>query len=181
MRDNGIMIRVEALSAKKTEHPTLDAPLDHLMACHRRIEERLDTMERAAARLQSHRQRALEAFESAFHFMDTSGVIHTEDEEVSLFPRLQPLLEPGERSYLAGLEHDHTEVHRLYTELKENYSDAGQVPRVQGLVSRLTTLYRTHIASEDTTLQAYAAQHLQKADLQSISTEMKARRQPKHA
>ncbi|WP_321472900.1 hemerythrin domain-containing protein [uncultured Paludibaculum sp.] len=172
------MIRAEALFAKKSERSTLDAPLDHLKACHRRIEERLDTMERAAARLETHRDRALEAFESAFHFMDTSGVMHTEDEELSVFPRLRPLMEPGELSYLAGLEHEHTEAHRLYTELKDIYSAPGDVSQIKSVVSRLATLYRAHIQSEDKTLQGYAAQHLVQEDLAAISAEMKARRNP---
>lgn len=174
---NEVMIRAEALFAPKPERSSLEAPLDHLKACHRRIEERLELMERAAAHLETNRQEALAAFESAFRFMDTAGMLHTEDEEMSVFPRLKTRLERGELSYLAGLEHDHTEAHRLYTELKATYSASGPVEQVAGLVSRLTTLYRSHIASEDQVLQEYAAQHLDDADLRSIAAEMKARRQ----
>jgi len=170
------MIRAEALFAKKSERSSLDAPLEHLKACHRRIEERLDTMERAAEFLETHREEALEAFESAFRFMDTSGELHTEDEEVSIFPRLKPLLEAGERTYLAGLEHDHAEAHQLYTRLKQVYAQPDQTVQVKDLVSRLTTLYRAHIASEDDALQSYAAQHLPQDVLQTIAGEMKARR-----
>lgn len=156
----------------------MDTPLDHLKACHRRIEERLDTIERAAARLDSHRDRALEAFEGAFHFLDTSGVLHTEDEEVSLFPRLKPLLEPGERSYLAELEHDHAEAQQIYAQLKDVYSHPDNSAQVKEVVARFVKLYRAHIKSEDATLQGYAAQHLQQDALLAISAEMKARRNP---
>lgn len=176
MNDNRYMIRAEALFAQPSERSSLDTPLDHLKACHRRIEERLDTLERAAARLGSHRDRALEAFESAFHFLDTSGVLHTEDEEVSIFPRLKPLLEPGERSYLAGLEHDHAEAHQIYAQLKDVYSHPDNSAQVKEVVTRFVKLYREHIKSEDDMLQSYAAQHLQQDAIQAISAEMKARR-----
>lgn len=169
------MIRAEALFAPKPERSSIDAPLDHLKACHRRIEERLDLMERAAAHLETNRAEALDAFASAFRFMDTAGVLHTEDEEMSVFPRLKAHLERGELSYLAGLEHDHTEAHRLYTELKQIHAEA-PAPKVAAVVARLTTLYRAHIASEDDVLQAYGAQHLAPADLGAIAAEMKARR-----
>ncbi len=150
------------------------------MACHRRIEERLDTMERAAAHLEDLREEALQAFSSAFQFMDTSGVLHTADEEESLFPRLRPLLEQGERTYLAGLEHDHTEAHRMYTSLKSLIASPEQTEewraQVRGVVERLTALYRRHIASEDDALQTYAEQHLGPEVLAEIATEMKRRR-----
>jgi hemerythrin-like domain-containing protein len=167
------MIRVDSLFTPKN---TLDEPLEHLMACHRRIEERLNTLQRAAEHLEDRPEEARAAFESAFHFLDTSGVMHTADEEESLFPRLRPLLEPGERTYLASLEHDHTEAHRLYTELKQRVRGTADPLLVQGVVERLVALYRSHIASEDDVLQAYALQLLRPAHLTEIAAEMKQRR-----
>lgn len=174
------MIKPEALFAPVSERSSLDRPLDHLMACHRRIEERLDVMERAAAHLDELREEAMKAFASAFAFLDTSGVLHTADEEESLFPRLRPLLEMGERTYLAGLEHDHTEAHRMYAELKELVAAPGEgeewAAKVRGLVERLSAHYRRHIASEDETLQGYAAGLLSAPALAEIAAEMRARR-----
>jgi len=54
--------------------------------CHRRIEERLATLERAAEHLNDRTGAALVAFRSVFEFMDSAGVLHTADEEESLFP-----------------------------------------------------------------------------------------------
>jgi hemerythrin-like domain-containing protein len=170
------MIRPEELFAPKREASSLDAPLTHLMACHRRIEQRLETMELAAKHLEDRRAEAREAFESAFRFMDSSGVLHTADEEESLFPRLRPKLEPGERTYLAGLEHDHTEAYRLYMELKSLVAADAPAERVKNLVERFAALYRGHIASEDDVLQRYAEQHLDAALLAEIAAEMKQRR-----
>lgn len=173
--DNGVMIRTEALFAAK-QGVSMDAPLEHLKACHRRIEERLSVMERAAWAMVEQREAAVEAFESAFGFMDTSGALHTADEEESLFPRLMGRLEQGEKSYVAGLEHDHTEAHRLYEELKGAVRGGGEVKQVRGLVARLVGLYRRHIESEDEVLQAMAAERLGAAELAEIGAEMRARR-----
>lgn len=174
------MIKPEALFAPAAERSSLDRPLEHLMACHRRIEERLAGMERAAEHLEERREEALAAFARAFAFLDTSGALHTADEEESLFPRLTPLLERGERTYLAGLEHDHTEAHRMYAELKGLISspeEAGEwAARVRGLVERLAAHYRRHIASEDETLQEYAGRLLSAPALAEIAAEMRARR-----
>lgn len=174
------MIKPEALFTPVSKRSSLDRPLDHLMACHRRIEERLDVMERAASRLEDLREEALGAFAPAFAFLDTSGVLHTADEEESLFPRLRPLMERGERTYLAGLEHDHTEAHRMYEELKGLIAapreDGEWMAKVRGLVERLSGHYRRHIASEDETLQSYAGGLLSPAALAEIAAEMRARR-----
>src|SRR3974390_758327 len=134
------------------------------MACHRRVEERLEMMGRAAAHLGDQREAALDAFAAAFRFMDTSGALHTADEEESLFPRLMPLLESGERDYLSGLEHDHPVAHGLYADLKAAVAQFADEPQAQarlsGLVERLARIYRRHIASENETLQAIARQRL---------------------
>lgn len=174
------MIRPEALFTPVSERATLDEPLKHLMACHRRIEERLGMMERGAEALETAREAALGAFRSAFAFLDTSGALHTADEEESLFPRLRPLMEMGERTYLAGLEHDHTEAHRMYADLKglmgAPLETREWVERVRGLVERLVAHYRRHIASEDEVLQGYGRELLDAGALAEIAAEMRARR-----
>ena len=57
----------------------IDTPVEHLMACHRRIEDRLATLERAADHLRGDKP---------------------VDEEESLFPRVRPHLTPEELHYL---------------------------------------------------------------------------------
>ena len=80
------MIQIGATAA------TIDSPIEHLTACHRRIEQRLETLVNAAGHIPTNRTSALGAVKSSLHFLDTSGVLHTEDEELSLFPRLRPKL-----------------------------------------------------------------------------------------
>ena len=168
------MIRAETLFAAKED--TLSNPVEHLMACHRRIEERLETLERVAALGSANPQQAKEALAGALRFMDTSGVLHTADEEESFFPRLMAKLERGERSFIAGLEHDHTEAHRLYTELRQLSVDPVFDARFAGVVERLVALYRAHIAKEDEILTSMARERLSAEELAAVSAEMKARR-----
>ena len=139
------MIRPQSLFGPLEKPSTIDSPLDHLMACHRRIEDRLATMERAAAHLDDRREEAVTAFENAFRFMESSGALHTADEEESLFPRLAGLVQTDERAYLDGLERDHAEAERIYAELKAAVAAArsGGVSReaVEELAGRLAALY----------------------------------------
>ena len=158
---------------------TIDRPIEHLTACHRRIEDRLSTLERTAEWLESEDEKkkaeARQAIASALRFLDSSGVMHTADEESSLFPRLLPRLDPGERDYVESLEHQHREVDQAYAEVKAAV-DAGQSDRYRAAVARVARLYREHIASEDSVLTAIAARHLSTADLDAIAAEMRARR-----
>src|SRR6516164_1298368 len=108
----------QLLQAKSESGSTLDRPLDHLTACHRRIEQRLATLERLSGHLGHSYGEALEAIEACFRFFDTSGILHTADEEDSVFPRLRPALTGKERAFIGTLEDQHREADRIYGELK---------------------------------------------------------------
>lgn len=155
---------------------------DFLMACHRRIEQRLAAMERAAAALDANRTEALAALAAALRFLDTSGALHTEDEEESVFPRLRARMEPGERTFLAGLEHDHAEAGMIHRRLRELAAKAAERPEhdaeLRGAVEQLAALYRRHIESEDATLTEYARALLTPQERLAIAEEMRGRRKP---
>jgi len=163
---------------------TLDRPLEHLTACHRRIEQRLDTLERAADHLTDKRSEALEAMEACFRFFETNGILHTADEEQSVFPRLQSGLSDAERMFIVQLEDQHREADRLYAELKAIAAQLQEGQTVSGALQqrfrtaagRLAELYRSHIATEDCTLIALGQRILSPAELDDISREMKRRR-----
>ena len=163
---------------------TLDRPLDHLLACHRRIEERLESLERAAAHLDDRRDEACQAIENSFRFLDSSGVLHTADEEESIFPRFTGALTIEEKAFVEGLELQHQETEKVYGELKRFYlawkDSAPSAPaakdRFRSLVARLCDLYRSHIAAEDTQLVPIGRRVLDAEQLAAIATEMKARR-----
>jgi iron-sulfur cluster repair protein YtfE (RIC family) len=168
------MIRPETLFGEQGD--TLSRPLDHLKACHRRIEERLDTLERIAAHIDSDRDEAVAALHRVFAFLDSSGSLHTQDEEESVFPRLTSRLERAEMSFVAGLEHDHTTAHQLYTELKQRAATSDFGPAFRGVIERLVAHYRKHIAKEDEILDSMCREKLTPPELAAISQEMVARR-----
>jgi len=153
------MIKPEALLGGASGQTTLDHPLEHLMACHRRIEERLATLERAT-----------EALDKALHFLETTGATHTEDEEESLFPRLRRRLGQEDTAFLAQLEMQHIRADALNVDIKR----AAETLRAR--VGQFVALYREHIADEDSRLQTIAKDSLNEEDLASIATEMKQRR-----
>ncbi len=162
---------------------TLDTPIEHLVACHRRIEQRLDTLVLAADHLAKDRPAALAAISASIHFLDTNGVWHTEDEEASLFPRLRAKLAAGEElAFIDSLESQHLEAEKICGELKTLFSslDAAEgtaVAEYKACAERLRTLYRAHIRSEDEILTALAKRSLDAKELAGISREMHDRRQ----
>lgn len=158
---------------------TLDWPLEHLMACHRRIEQRLATLERVADFLEDSPRQALLALAACFDFFESSGAAHTADEEQSVFPRLRPLA----GQFLDQLEGQHREAGRLYAALKEIAAELESKPagpelmaRYRNISTRLCELYRAHMAAEDRTLVEFGKQVLNDTDLRQISSEMKQRR-----
>ncbi|MBL8173873.1 MAG: hemerythrin domain-containing protein [Bryobacterales bacterium] len=169
-------------SGNRPERQTLDEPLHHLTACHRRIEERLDTLERVIPHWEARSEDALAAVRSAFRFFSTNGVWHTEDEERSIFPRMRDRLSPGELAYLADLERQHDAAEAAYAHLcriVDAFQDppsAAWIADYAAAAGTLARLYREHIASEDTRLAAIGARVLTAGQLRDISTEMKARR-----
>lgn len=172
------MIQIGAPSA------TIDQPIEHLMACHRRIEQRLDALVRAATHLETDRKRALAAIASSLEFLDSSGMRHTEDEENSLFPRLRTRVSQDEIAYLASLEDQHEEADSTLARLKELTREAqGQTPVPRRVIEeygqcaeKLRSIYQDHIRSEDAVLTAMAKQCLSEAELSEISREMRERR-----
>ncbi len=159
---------------------------EFLMACHRGIEARLAALERAAEAMQQRPAEALEAFDSVFRFLDSSGTLHTEDEEDSLFPRLRARMERGEHAFLAGLEHDHAEAgmlaRRLRSLVEQARHGAADAAAIRGAAGELAALYRRHIAVEDSALASYSRQLLTPPERLAIASEMRKRRNlPAHA
>jgi hemerythrin-like domain-containing protein len=155
---------------------TVDSPLEHLTACHRRIEQRLDTLVNAAGHVETDREGALAAIANSLRFLDTSGVLHTEDEEASLFPRLRQNLSAAETALLDTLEAQHTEAEGIYAELKQLVSAAEFGAEYRDCATRLRDLYRDHIRAEDETLLPIARRSLDDAGTAEIAREMRDRR-----
>jgi hemerythrin-like domain-containing protein len=161
---------------EESVHSTIDHPLEHLVACHGRIEERLQALERAGECLESRRAEALETIRSCFRYFDTSGVLHTADEEESVFPRLRGKLTPAELAEIEMLEMQHRDADQLYADLKRAVARA-DVAAYRSTAGRFAAFYRAHIAFENRELIRVARRELTADDLGAVSREMKLRRQ----
>lgn len=181
------MIRLDQIAGKPSigTKATLDDPLAHIFACHRRIEDRLGVLERAAAHLEDLRGEAIEAITNSFRFFDSNGVWHTADEEESIFPRIESRLGDADARFLHDLEAEHREAEALYSRLKElaanltpsdSVSSDGVTAEFRQTVERLCAIYRSHIASEDSRFLDIARRVLDEGQLSEIAREMKARR-----
>lgn len=169
------MIRMDQLFAPPRD--SLSQPLDHLLACHRRIEERLDVLVRAGEAYRESPREAAEAIQNACRFMDLSGQLHTEDEEKSLFPRLARRLSHEEEAFITGLENDHRHAEGLYVQLREAIANLPHsLADYQRLAGEMRSIYAAHIAAEDEHLIALGRRILTPDQLAEVGREMRARR-----
>ena len=167
------MVPIHELGKCRTEGATLDQPIEHLFACHRRIEQRLETLERATGALATDHEEALAVIGRVMHFLETNGAWHTEDEEVSFFPRLRPLLDAAAVGYLGELEAQHDLVEAAVAVLGlAMRSDDG----IADAARKVAAAYRAHIQFEESRLLGLARAALGQSQLEAISAEMKQRR-----
>lgn len=166
--------------------------LQHLVACHERIEEHLQMLERVIPHLASaseaKRQEAREALGKALRFLEAMGHLHTRDEEDSLFPHLRAKI--GEDPFALGelmliLETQHREKEAVFAKLLSHVGSfpaapeaptAEQVSRLEGWVDQLTGLYQPHIMIENERLIPLSRECLKESDLEQMRQEMRDRR-----
>lgn len=173
-------------SSDAVETATPDRPLDYLMAWHRRAENILSVLERAASLPEDQRtEEALRACRLVFAGTQASGLLHIEDEEESVFPRIRLKAKGEEIPYLDSLELQHRELEGCLARLKNLITELDRDPSsplkreafVQTVV-KLIALYRAHIASEDEALIRFGRARLDEAALAEIAVEMRLRRSP---
>ena len=148
--------------------------MEHLLACHRRIEQRLESLELVAANFETKPDEARDALNTSFKYFDTNGAWHTEDEEQSVFPRIVPLLNPAELTFVSQLEEQHRGAESCYGRLKA--SAVAFDRQFREVVAEFCSIYREHIATEESLLIAIGRKYLSASQLAEISTEMKQRR-----
>ncbi len=185
------MAATNILTINQPHMPDFTNPLGLLVLCHERIEAQLNAIERAAEILSAGDTGSLTsvfaAVDAAGAHFAIAGVKHTEDEEVSLFPRLR------ERGGIAGedalaamaeLESQHRAAEKLHTEFdqlvrdlpRDGSADAKDLDRFSDVVIELSTLYRPHILLENNFVFPVAARVLPASEIQALGQEMRARR-----
>ena len=162
-------------------------PLGLLTDCHRRIENFLDVLVRVANQAGSALLKAAEreALDKSLAYFRSSAPKHTADEEESLFPRLRSSGN-GESTLacLVKLEADHQAAardHDLVDSLGRAWLAAGilapaQLQQMREALSRLSHMYRQHIAVEDRELFPLAASLLSPDQIADVGREMADRR-----
>lgn len=179
------------LTMNQPHIPDFTNPLGLLVHCHERIEAQLSALERAGEILRAGDTRSLPrvfaAIDGACAHFAIPGVKHTEDEEVSLFPRLRERGGTAGQDALAAmteLESQHRTAEQLHTEFDElvgylprdGSADAKDLDRFSEVVTELTTLYRPHIMLENNFVFPIAAEVLPASEIQALGEEMRARR-----
>jgi pyridoxamine 5'-phosphate oxidase len=186
------MVTISSMLTLNQPHiPDFTNPLGLLVHCHERIEAQLSVLERAGEVLRIGDARSLPgvfaAIDGACAHFAIPGVKHTEDEEVSLFPRLRERGATAGQDALAAmaeLQSQHRRGEQLHAEFDElvgtlprdGSADAKELDRFNELVAELTTLYRPHILLENNFVFPIAAEVLPANEIQTLGEEMRARR-----
>lgn len=186
-----IVTKARLHSLNQSLIPDFSDPLALLVHCHTKIENQLRAMERAVELLcaGAHESRApaFAAIDSASRHFAVPGLKHTEDEEISLFPRLREHGSDAAREALAAaseLELEHRTAEALHGEFdalvlliaRDGSADARQIDHLCELTAHLAALYRPHIRIENEIVFPAAARILTPADLQALGVEMRERR-----
>ena len=168
---------------------SFDEPLGLMSDCHRRIERFLDQLIAVADLGQGDvlTDEMRQALGEALRYFAKAAPLHTQDEEVSLFPRLRDSQSAEARRALAAIEaledeHQHADkAHAEIERLGRRWLETGTLApeesqRLLTLLRDLRSVYRRHIAVEDTELFPLAQQVLEASELTAIGREMAQRR-----
>lgn len=162
---------------------TFDQPLEMLHACHGKILQQCDTLEKLAAHLPVHGcdTSAQQAARGILRYFDTAGQFHHLDEENDLFPALRLSAENDIQltELLAKLLAEHTGMLAAWHSVRDvlQQLDKGEnIPLTDAQVAHFTHRYRSHIALEERDLLPYAARLLTPSQQAHIGKNMAARR-----
>jgi hemerythrin-like domain-containing protein len=125
--------------------------------------------------------------EGAIKYFATAAPRHTDDEELSLFPRLRASRDPAARAALetvALLESDHDAAavrHSVVDVVVRHWLDEGRLAdadraNLRDQLAALKAMYDAHIAVEDRELFPAAAAVLSGEEISEIGREMERRR-----
>ena len=164
----------------RTTAADFDHPLEMLAACHDRIEERCDVLQRLIDHLEKSGAdgEAQQAATNVIRYFDTAGENHHEDEEDDLFPRLLARDREAAEALVTRLLSEHRDMRAAWANLRTTLSRvaAGESVLLDGgEVERFRTLYRRHIDLEERELLPLA-ERLLDADALAATGEAMARR-----
>ena len=170
--------------------PDFTNPLGLLVHCHQRIEGQLETLARSAEVLRAGEMNpvtAFDAIDAACKHLAVAGVKHTEDEEVSLFPRLRERGGAGGEEAIAAmaeLESQHRTAEQMHKQFdgfvltlpRDGSADRRELDCLSEMVADLVAFYRPHIFMENNLVFPIAGRVLSPAEIHALGEEMSERR-----
>ncbi|HET9821386.1 MAG TPA: hemerythrin domain-containing protein [Burkholderiaceae bacterium] len=171
------------LSLVRAPAAGFEEPFEMLAACHERVARMLGLLERIQAHVAVHGADtdARQAARDVMRYFDQAAPHHHEDEERHVLPRLRA---HGQAALAERLHADHEAMAAAWQRLREDLvalaerGEAAAVPApdASGGWSAFTSLYRAHVALEDTQAFPGAAAHADAAAREAMGREMAARR-----
>lgn len=161
--------------------PDFADPLGLLRACHERMLNQCDTLDKMVAHLRAQGldTEFREAARKVHRYFSTSAVFHHRDEEEDLFPRLVRVsLTMAE--LIHQLRQEHTRLDAHWQTLEPLLTEPGRIenPNVfEAAVTPFCAAYRAHIRLENDELLERARHILSTKTLKMIGKAMKERRE----
>jgi len=162
-----------------------EAPLEMLSACHARIEQQCEILQRLVrhvAHLGTDAQ-ARSAAAGVMRYFDTAAVDHHADEEVDLFPALIEAMAGSDavclRELTAGFAMEHRELESRWRQVREalaRVAAADPTSLDADAIAAFVGLYQRHIAREEGELLPMAARLLDYDALDRVGRAMRERR-----
>ena len=163
-----------------------DDPLEMLLACHRRIEKQLQTLERLRVHLHAHGvdADASMAAQALLRYFTRAAVDHHADEERDLFPLLERrITDEGDRErFLAlreSLERDHRQVEAQWARLRkplEGIAEGFTRTLAESEVRGFAEAYAKHIRMEEGAFHEFFDRWIGADDRTALGHAMSARR-----
>lgn len=152
--------------------PDFDHPFEMLAACHDRIEDRIEVLQRLLIHLPVHGAdiEARQAAVNVMRYFDTAGEHHHEDEEANLFPALIAADKERMQELIGRLLAEHERMRASWQRLRValvRIAEGASAELDAALVADFGTLYARHIALEESELLPLA-ERLLGADQQAV-------------
>jgi len=164
--------------------PSFDHPLEMLHACHGKIQQQLNTLQKLAVHLPAHGcdQQVQQAAQGILRYFDTAGQFHHRDEEENLFPTLRAMTIPNRAEVDALIDRllaQHAVMFAAWSDVRAvlvKFAEGVNTPLPDALVENLVGNYTHHINLEETELLPLAARLLSPQQIMALGKSMAERR-----
>ncbi len=167
--------------------PVPEGPAELLLGCHQRIRHFTELAVRVASPEPASDADVAAAARRVHRYHSVALPLHQADEEISIAPRLEPLVGPEIRDALAGMRREHVELDETIAALLPLWERLAAEPglrrrladRMTAAVTRMQGLWARHLSLEEDLIFPAVERALDAAQLAAIADEMRARRLPR--